>query len=284
MKWINVTVRFSSTSHRIRLQNGTFIWENTPNAIDTGGTIPAILFGGAAASLGLSYAIVRGVDLSAQNGSLVFGSVTPYKVTFINCKTNAAVTVSDTPTETAGSWVDFLIGDSGTKNYRQERYRYEGTLTAEPVIVPTLQQASDGTTPITWKVVTTANPEWQTPFETFPYNEWMETTGASVTRTFEIVNDGTTLTNAEVWADVEYLGDASFPIASFATSGLADILATPVNLTTSTVGWTTTGLASPVKQTVAVTFTPQMKGFFRIVFKVARPSKTVYINPRPNEV
>ncbi len=99
-----------------------------------------------------------------------------------------------------------------------------------------------------------------------------------------MVNDGTTLTNAEVWAQVEYLGNGSFPISSAYSTGLANILATASNLTPSTATWTTTGISSPVTQKIAATFTPNMKGFFRITFLVARASKTLYLNPRPNEV
>ncbi len=160
---------------------------------------------------------------------------------------------------------------------------YQGTLTTETTIIPNSQQASDGTTALTWKVVTTANSEWQSPFETFTTPEWMDTTGGAVTRTFEIINDGTTLTNADIWAEVQYLNNASFPIAAMATSGIADVLAAGSNIISSSVGWTTTGLGSPTKQKIAVTFTPNMKGFFRIVFKVGIASKTIYISPRANE-
>ena len=57
---------------------------------------------------------------------------------------------------------------------------------------------------------------------------------------------------------------------SVASSAPADPLAAAANITTSTATWTTTGLTTPVKQKIAITFTPQMKGYFRIVFKVAK--------------
>lgn len=285
VEWRNVTVSFANASQGIKAY-GQVNWIN--GALAAGAAIPTTLFvdlAGNAAGL----VTLDGVDLSlAGSGVTLFGaqtSVTSQQLPrLINCKLGASVTIAATPPGRPNGPVTLQISDSGSAQYRSERYAYTGTLTTETTIVIGSGGATDGTTPITWKVVTTANPKVYDPFETFPYAEWCDTTGGALTRTFELVNDGTTLTNADIWAEVQYLGSSSYPIASIVSTGPADPLAAGSNLTTSSATWTTTGLASPTKQKIAVTFTPQMKGYFRIVFKFARASKTVYLNPRPNEI
>ena len=88
-----------------------------------------------------------------------------------------------------------------------------------------------------------------------------------------------TLTDAEAWLEVSYPGSATTPLLYSATDGPATILTTGTNQTASTETWTTTGLGSPVKQQLAVTFTPEMKGLIRCTLVVAKASATVYICP-----
>lgn len=281
--WDNTTLQSGATGDSIGFRECHFIWKNTPSAIQ-GATISTGLIN----SINPGWALIDldGVDFSAMGsgGILVNASPSGQIVNITNCKLGASLTIAGVPTSPNSGQINVLISDSGTQQYRQERYTYHATLTSEIVVVPTLQQASDGTTALTWKIVTTANNSAVAPFETFTYGEWIDSVGSPITRTFEIINDATTLTNAEVWAEAQYLGSSATPVASLASSGPADILAAGSSLTTSGAAWTTTGITTPVAQQVAVTFTPQMKGYVRIVFKVARASKTLWINPRPNEV
>lgn len=281
----NTTVTFGAAGDSVQVNGGDVLWKNTSGIVN-GGTTPTTFLAVTSVASVSGTIVFDGVDFSALGSgkTIIGGLLVRQRVTLINCKLGASVTISSTPTAPSGTIIDLIDCDSGTLNYRNERYWYQGTLTTETVVVPSSQQASDGTTPITWKVVTTANVKPAFPFETFTYGEWCDTTGSALTRTFEIINDGTTLTNADVWAEVQYLGSSATPVASLATSGLADLLASGSSLTSSSAAWTTTGITTPTKQVVAVTFTPQMKGFFRIVFKVAKASKTIWINPRPNEV
>ena len=82
--------------------------------------------------------------------------------------------------------------------------------------------------------------------------------------------------NDDIWIDADYLGDASFPVASFATAGKADILAAGSALASdSSTGGSTTAFK------MQVSFTPQMKGPINIVVKAAPASSTFYIDPKP---
>ena len=77
-----------------------------------------------------------------------------------------------------------------------------------------------------------------------------------------------------MWLDVEYLGDASSPQASFGNDS-ADILATAANQTSSSETWG--GSTAAFK--LAVTFTALQKGWIYARVKVAKASSTFYIDP-----
>lgn len=170
--------------------------------------------------------------------------------------------------------------DSGDTNYRIWVEDYAGSIKQETTIVRT-GGASDGTTALSWKMVTGANASYPTiPLESPEIVAWNETTGSSVTATVEVLTDNVTLTDAECWLEVEYLGTSGVPLAKFANDSAADVLATPANQTTSTETWTTTGLTTPVKQKLAVTFTPQEKGYLHARVFLAKASATAYVDPK----
>ena len=109
---------------------------------------------------------------------------------------------------------------------------------------------------------------------------WNGPVGSAQTATVEIITDNVTLTDAEAWLEVEYLGTSGFPLGLFANDRVADpIFGTPANQATSTVDWTTTGLATPIKQKLGVAFTAQEKGLVRARVVVAKASTTVYYDP-----
>jgi hypothetical protein len=172
--------------------------------------------------------------------------------------------------------VDLIRCDSGATNYRTERYRYQGTLTTETTIVRT-GGASDGTTPIAWKILTTADAEWHSPFECFPISIWNETTGSPIDVTVEGVwGGGAVPLNDEIWMDVEYLGSALTPQGSFTTTTKADILATGANTTASSEVWG----GSTTEFKLVATITPEMAGPITVYVKAAKASSTFYIDPK----
>lgn len=175
---------------------------------------------------------------------------------------------------------EFYNCDSADTNYRIHVKDYAGTLDSETTIVRT-GGATDGTTPVSWKITTAANAkETPTPFITPPISVWNETTGSAKTITVEIVHDSVTaLDDDEVWVEVTYLGTAGFPLGAVVTDQRADILATPAAQTSSSETWNTTGLANPNKQKLSVSITPQEKGFITARVFVGKPSYTLYVDP-----
>jgi hypothetical protein len=264
----NTTVRFGSTSDGLTA-SGALAWRNTASAVNTSGSIPTTLFAAAPNNL-----LCEAVDLSAITGTL-FATAGPTDATLKDCKLGASVTICATPTPLAAAVV-LIRCDSGDTNYRTERYRYQGTLRTETTIVRT-GGASDGTTPIAWKLTTTANSKRYLPFESLPISIWNETTGSAITLTVEgIWGGGAVPTNADIWMDVEYLGTSGFPLGSFATSGPADQLAAGTNLSAGSGTWG----GSTTKFKLEKTITPQEKGPITVYVKAALASSIFYLDPK----
>ncbi len=237
-----------------------------------------------------STALIEGVDFSGCGNSAwaLVNPPTGYGApgTFVvrNCKMPSGWAGSlCTPTGTTfdyHGWRGKMHNcDSGDTNYRLREQDWTGSVREETTIVRT-GGASDGTTALSWKIATSTYPRFpHRAFESPEIVRWNETTGSAITVTVEIVTDGATLKDDECWLEVQYLGTSGVPISSIASDAKTDVLATAANQTTSSETWTTTGLSSPVKQKLSVTFTPQEKGFLHAVVKVAKASTTVYVDP-----
>lgn len=236
--WDNTTIQVASAGSSITGQTtSSFLWRNTLSAI-TGATLPTTLF---AASQNLAKIVVDGVDLSALgSGKTLVGALssTAGDVTFIDCTIGASVTVAANAGNIASGRVSLIRCDSGGTNYRHETYPFEGTQTVETTIIRT-GGASDGTTGISWKIVTTANVAWFHPFESFQIGEWNSVTGTNrVCTVHGIWNAAALPNNDDIWLDVEYLGSSGSPRASFGSGTKANILASGVAQTAdSTSAW-----------------------------------------------
>jgi hypothetical protein len=175
--------------------------------------------------------------------------------------------------------VEFVNTDSSNTNYRYYRQTYNGIILEETTNVRT-GGASNGTTSISRKLTSSAGACFVSPLELPCIATWNETAGSEITATVHIMTDNVTLTDAECWLEIEYLGNADYPVSSFANDRAASLLATPANQTTSTETWDETDIGTPVKQKLAVAFTPQMKGPVKARVMLAKASTTVYVCPK----
>lgn len=271
----NTTVSFSAVTQTISVA-GALRWRNTLSAL-IGAQVPTILFTPTSGRGG--YVECIGVDLSAAgSGKTIAGaqqtsSASLYR--FVDCKLNASVTKSTVPPSHGSPEVDFVRSGSSGINYTVYRHRVSGSLEEETTVVRT-GGASDGTTPIAWKIITTANCTYSLPFECQPIAIWNDTTGSSVTATIEgIWGGGAVPLDNEIWLEAEYLGDASSPQGSFVNDGTADLLTTAANQTSSSATWG----GSTTKFKLAVTFTPQQKGWIYCRVRCAKASSTFYVDP-----
>ena len=105
------------------------------------------------------------------------------------------------------------------------------------------------------------------------------TVGVSQTATIEIVHDSATaLTDAEIWLEVEYRSTSGSHKTTRITDQRSGLLTTAVDQPSSSEAWTTTGLTSPLKQKLSVTYTPNVDGYSVGRIVLAKPSKTVYVD------
>lgn len=170
--------------------------------------------------------------------------------------------------------------DSSNTNYRLWIEDYPGSIREDTGIYRD-GGASDGTTNLSWKMVTNGNAnELVSVLRSDPIAVWIDSTG-SKTISIDIARDSAAaaLKNSEVWLEVTALESASFPIGTFKTNKRATVLTSAVDQTTSTTTWT--GLTSPTKQKLEVSFTQGMKGFVYATVCLAKPSTTLYVDYEP---
>ena len=173
--------------------------------------------------------------------------------------------------------------DSADTNYRMEHYKYEGSIVVASGTYKT-GGASDGTTPISHKMVSLAGASFAFPLAGVPITAWNETVGSAITVTVDILHDSlTNLQDDEVWLEVEYLGTSGFPLALSADDRCTLLAAfglsgSPADQTTSAASWTE-ALANDNEQKLSVTFTPREKGLIRATVMLGKPSYTVYVDP-----
>lgn len=283
LTWKNCIAQFGGNANQgILLRGGFFEWIG--GSVATIATMPSFLF----VTNDTSFTVVRvsSVDLSAMSGKTLCAVFTgPQMLVFERCKLPASVTVSAQQTA-PGTRIDVIDCDSTSGTKRNERWTATGAQTTELTNVRTGSTAGvdfpswDGSAAFSWKINTTGGtPSVWTPFESMPIAwDFITATGSPVSQTIEFLTDGVTLTDQDVWLDYEYLGDASTPLGTVATT-FSGYYATGTNLTTSTATWNTSGIASPVTQKITITFTPQQKGNYRVVVRVAKTSAIIYVSP-----
>ena len=255
--------------------NDGFRWSG--GGIRSGGTSPTTLVGSLAGGR-----ILEGLDLSNGSSSMnIFSSSGTGFGIIRNCKLPASWSGSLVVNFTEGARLraSMYNCDSGDTNYKVLIQDGAGTIRDETTVVRS-GGASDGTTPISWKMASNAAADYFDPLYSDEIILWNDVTGASKTVTVEILRDSATnLKDDEVWLEVQYLGTSGNPMSLFANDKCA-LLDTPADQASSSVTWTTTGLSNPNKQKVAVTFTPQEKGFFIARVALAKASSTIYVCPK----
>jgi hypothetical protein len=236
VEWVNSSLITTSAANAITLKSGRFTWRNTANAV-TGTALQNVLSDSVP---GGGTCLLDGLDLSnlAHTAIVSPNMSTASNSSIVNCKINASTIIGrNSSLSYPAPIIDNIGCDSGGATYRNERFTYTGALTTEIAVVHT-GGASDGTTAISWKLVSTANAgALRHPFEAFPIAQWNAATGAAKTVSFEaIANAAALLTNAQLWMDVAYLGTAGATLATIDTTGAAPLAATST-LTASTQAW-----------------------------------------------
>lgn len=226
--------------------------------------------------------LVEGVDLTELGAAsdLVGGPQSCGRITFRNCSLPAGWT---------GQLVQGLIDpglrvemhncDSIDTNYRMWVVGFNGSIRAETGVVKA-DGASDGVVGFSWKVATNANPTaGLMGLESPELARWNETVNAPITVGLDILSDGDLLTNADVWIEVQYAGNAGLPKSEFMNNRVAPLVA-PTAHATSSATWNTSGMVKPRAQRLAVTFTPRKAGALAIKVTLAKPNAVLYVDPK----
>lgn len=278
--WENVICKFPNTGALIQIGNSGGFLDWRGGSIDSAGSAPTTLI--AMSGTGFNEVRLEDVDLSfLGSGKTLFdgGAINYGMRAFLkNCKLNASVTVCGTianPVQT----VTVVRGDTGGTNYVEQHYDYYGSQIDETTIVRT-GGATDGTTPKSRKIVTSANAEWWSPLDVLPIAVWNDVIGVPITATlFGIWGGAAVPNNNDIWFEAEYLGSSTSPVGTIATSGLADPLATVAGLTADALSTWGGSVGSNTKFKMTATFTPQMKGPIVFRLRAALASSTFYIDP-----
>lgn len=277
----NTNVGFVSQSCGIYVM-GQLFWNG--GAVLSGSSAATAIFGFGENNGRGGRATISGVDLSALASSVnIFFAQRMHAGTQIirNCKL---------PSGWSGSLITGTIDninvrcemyncDSGDTNYRLWVEDYCGSIKHDSGVY---LDASDGTTGISWKMVSSPNSRYPVADLRSPeIVRWNETTGSAITATVEVVLDSATaLNDDDCWLEVQYLGTSGYPLGSFINDCKADVLATAAAQDSSSATWTGTGgFSNEQKRKLSVTFTPQEKGYIHAVVCLAKASTTVYVDP-----
>jgi hypothetical protein len=275
IKFKNCWFRFGKTSAYMVLAKGIFIFEDC-NFADTG-TAPSNLFYGSAGCT--TNTRIIGGDASNISGSLFSpGTGAGHTMTIENLKLNASVSpvTGAFGSLNQGSFI-MSQSDSTTGTYRKYYADYNGTIQTETTIVHT-GGATDGTTPISWNVASSANATFRTPLQIGEFRFWNDVVGSSQTVTMELTTN-TALNTADLGLSIDYLNSASFPTTAKVTSLPASTFDSTSALTTSSEVWG--GTAQTYKYKIAVSYTPLMKGFVKGNLYLSKASSgAIYIDPK----
>jgi hypothetical protein len=279
-EWLNCQVEFGNVSQGVTMQNGQlFKWINDPSVpafTSTSTVYPNCVIINGSSAQQPARVTVDFVGLPSGRSLTNFVTI---DVSFINCKIPSGVTLASGTISSGSGPTQMINCNTGTQTLtRNERWTAGGTLTMEGTIVRT-NGAHDGLSAYSWKNVNSAGANGAVPHSTFEGAILNTVVGTARTLTVHVVTNNVTLTTDDIWLELEYPASATSTLGQRLTSRTS-ILATASNLPTDTATWTTTGLATPVKQKLQITFTAQQAAPIRWRVKIAKPSATVYICPK----
>lgn len=290
---ISLSQSANSGSYFVQFYKCNFLYNNTGQRISIGrcgsnfwgctfaasGTVPTTVFSiRAQSSTSLDIAapcVIRDCDFTNITGTICGANDLGGYILMQNCKIGSGATLNGTPTGSPGGMQFKAMNcDSGATNYRYSYTSYMGSVVQETTVVRTGSLATDGTTPISWKMVSASTSLFTQAFISEEVGQWNDLTGSAKTVTVYLTSN-TSLNNNDFWAEVEYPGSSSAPLGSTIDSRMVP-LATPAGLTSDSSTW---GGSITNKYKITLSMTPQMKGPVKLRFYLAKASTTVYVDP-----
>ncbi len=230
------------------------------------------------------YGRYSGVDMSSINTPFFdVSDIVLFDIEMHHCILHASASLTTgTMHESANRFL--MTGCDDTTGNDLERLEYIdfwGTTLSETAIYRN-SGASDGTIPLSWKMISTADAsEFTHPTKSPRIYSWVDATG-STTFTVNINWDSASdLQDDEVWLEIEFLEASADTDSAYADDRMANITSTPVDQTNNALTWTgTSGFSNENQQEVAVTVTVNRVGPVTARVCLAKPSTTIYTDPK----
>ena len=239
LKGCTINFTSGSTSSNIIPWNGGITLEDC--TVEWTGTQPDELFTASDRFVNLH---IKGGDYSSISSTLFNLSGDPnFTILMERALLNSSVTLfNSTRPDYPGAWALVKECDDTTGNdvYRMELFEYYGDITSDDATYRS-GGASDGTTNISWKMVSTGsatdgnvNEYLKSP----PIVLWNTATSSSTFTINCLWDSATNIQNDEIWMELEYFGSSANTQSSFSSDGLANPLATAADQTTNSETWT----------------------------------------------
>lgn len=200
-------------------------------------------------------------------------------VKFKQCKLVSGFAAVNGVFDGPGSYIVELIDStSGDTHYTYQKHCWQGTVVVSNTVYA---DATDGTNSFSMLMTGNANTSFLRPLESPPIDTFNSVLSA-ITTTVEVVNDGTTFTDAQLWQETMAKVTSGFSLGTWNRADrAADVFAAGANQATSTKTWTGTGgFGAEVKQRlVSGSFTPAEVGVLRTVVKLG-VNDNVYVSPK----
>lgn len=273
----NAEIRFGNASQGVQVNNGSVTIEDGALA----GSAITEFIKSMAAPADVS---VNGLDMTTGAAAMNLIASLSYpigtiKFNKVKAPTSWSGSLMATPPTHGCLRATAINVDSASTNYKMQAVGYNGSMRQETTIVRT-GGATDGATPISWRMQTGNQYYPLTSFESLPMEVWNTTTGTPISVTAHVLTDGVTLTDADAWIEVGYFDQSGNPLGAIVSDEKPNQLAASADQASSSEAWTTTGITTPIKQQLSVTFTPQKAGTIRAVVKLARSSTVMYVCPK----
>ena len=277
--WKDCGIRFGAAGQAVTCNGASNLIQG--GSLLSGGVSPTFVF-----ALGQGVLIVEGFDFSAGAAGMHLTNGFNGTAIFRNCKLPASWSGSLTSAQPgSGSRCEMWNCDSADTNYKLWIETIAGSIKDETTLVKT-GGASDGDTPLSWKMATSADAEYPLHVLRSPeiFSERITSVGSAKTITIDIAHNlAAPLKDDEIWVEVQYLGQPGSPQqwlpSSFISDAKADVLAAAADQASSSATWADGSPPTSTKQKLEVTFTPQAEGVAICTVCMAKASSTVYVDP-----
>jgi hypothetical protein len=272
----NCTFKFSYAGQKVSIMGGNV--RIIGGSILSGGTSPTAFCGLDSSNRGATeFRVSEGFSLANCSAGVNLVTAGSMRSVFSDIVLPTSWSGTPVATPAVGQAVELYQSYANTTLYRTYITRYTVTIRDDTSIYVT-SGLVDGTTPYSYKLVTTANVSYP---NNVAYGQTMEvgnsTVGSQITVTVPIIHDSVTaLTNEQVYLQVGYLDTANGVLVDDAP---ATVITTASAQTTSTADWAGSGysnMTNPNKQELSVSFTPNQVGALICRVCMTAASKTLY--------